>query len=266
MRIVRCASLAVVCLGAIITSQGQAPPAPTVDRVGFPQDYASWQKLYVFDRPDTRQVRTIYANEKALEANSDNQFNYPYGSVLVMETWRALQTPAAPTLDAEGRYQKDPAAAPTLFVMRKERGFGEAYGPNRNGEWEYMSYRPDGSVATAPQNTASCAICHLQAGQSKDYVMRAGLKFSGASGAVPDAVIQNYRFIPGELRVKAGSVVTFYNDDVTEHTITDIAPNGGDTGRIRAGASVGIKFDTPMEFEFRCTIHPAMRGKVIVEP
>ena len=35
-------------------------------------------------------------------------------------------------------------------VMRREKGFGEAYGKNRTAEWEFAGYRPDGSYTTSP--------------------------------------------------------------------------------------------------------------------
>jgi hypothetical protein len=73
--------------------------------------------------------------------------------------------------------------------MRKEKGFGVDYGPNRNGEWEYVAYHPDGTYQTMPQNSFSCAICHLQAGQGKDWVFRAALHFDNANGAVPTGII-----------------------------------------------------------------------------
>lgn len=253
-----------------VGSLGQAPTppaAPTEDRIGFPTDYQNrLNVLYVFDRPDNKQVRTVYANDAASSVKFGQQFNYPYGSILVMETWRALQDANGnPIPDESGRFQKDPRAVPTLFVMRKERGFGEAYEQNRTGEWEYVAYRLDGTHQTAPRNSANCAICHKQAGQGKDWVFRAALHFNQGSGAVPDAVIKNYRFVPGSLRVKAGSVVTFYNDDVIEHTITDDFEGGADTGRLRGGSSVAFQFSVPGEFKFHCAIHPAMHGTVVVE-
>jgi plastocyanin len=246
----------------------QTPPAPTTDRVGFPSGYdTNMELLYVFDRPDNRQVRTIYGNHVAAGVRNGNQANYPYGSVLVMETWRALQDrDGNPILNDSGRFQKDPAAAPTLFVMRKEAGFGVAYGPNRTGEWEYVAYRLDGTHQTTPQNSFSCAICHTQAGGGKDWVFRNSLRFNnGGQGPVPDYVIKNYKYVPGTLRVKAGSFVTFYNDDVTDHTITDDVAGGGDTGRMRGGSSRTVRLTVPGEFNFHCTIHPTMRGKIIVE-
>src|SRR5215467_6503410 len=114
------------------TSIGQNPPAPTIDRVGFPTNYQNWNLLYVFDRPDNRSVRTIYGNDIAASATFSSQANYPYGSIVVMETWRALQdTSGIPILDKNGRFQKDQAATPTIFVMRKGRGFGVDYQQNR---------------------------------------------------------------------------------------------------------------------------------------
>src|SRR5947208_2227176 len=141
-----------------------------------------------------------------------------------METWASLKDSAGnPILNVRGRFQKDPNATPTLFVMRKEKGFGVDYGPNRNGEWEYVAYRPDGSYQTTPQNSFSCAVCHLQANNPKDYVFRAGLHFFGASGGAPSIVFRDYQFVPNVLHVKMGSTITLYNDDVIAHTIVDDA-------------------------------------------
>ena len=50
-----------------------------------------------------------------------------FGAVLVME-WR--------------KDNKDGDIV-RLDVMRKERGYGAAYGADKNGDWEYASYSPD---------------------------------------------------------------------------------------------------------------------------
>ena len=39
-----------------------------------------------------------------------------------------------------------------IDVMRKAAGFGEAYGASRSGEWEYVSYAPDGSALTPAES------------------------------------------------------------------------------------------------------------------
>jgi hypothetical protein len=105
-----------VCAMALVLplAWSQNPPAPTVDRVGFPTDYTkNMTVLYIYDRPDNKQVRTVYANSPVFSMDANNQDAYPYGSILVMETWRSLQDSAGnPILDTRGRFQKDPSATP----------------------------------------------------------------------------------------------------------------------------------------------------------
>ena len=59
-------------VGVAKVTQSQQPPpgpAPQVDRVGFPENYqADFQQYYVYDRPDNKQVRIIYANDRAADS------------------------------------------------------------------------------------------------------------------------------------------------------------------------------------------------------
>src|SRR6266542_5144847 len=176
-------------------------PAPQEERVGFPAGYGeTFRLLVVFDRPDNKQVRALCANELAAGIAPGKDF--PYGSVLVMETWRARQDASGqPIVDANGRYIRQTLTG--VFVMRKEKGFGTAYGPDRSGEWEYVAYRPDGSTLTAPSHTNPCASCHLrQAGDSNDYVFRMQVYFGWPDALIPQALGPNevnifvYSFFP----------------------------------------------------------------------
>jgi plastocyanin len=244
----------------------QNPPAPTIDRVGFPTGYEDWPVLYIYDRPDNRSVRTIFANSTAFAVKDGEQSNYPYGSILVMQTWACHRdSTGACILDENGRFQKDPNVTPTLFVMRKERGFGEAYGPNRTGEWEYVAYRPDGTYQTRPEGSFSCAICHTEAQKNNDFTYRTNLRIHNGSGAVPHMVMTSYRYLPNTLRIKRDTTVTIVDEDAPAHTVTDDVAGGMDTGRMRYGNSISIRFTEPGEFNFPCSIHPSMRGKIIVE-
>jgi len=138
-------------------------PAPTIDRIGFPTDYQnSFLKLYTFDNFQNRQIRVIWANPTAASVTPDTVINFPYGSIIVMDTYGVLEDASGePILDANGRFQPAAGAIPTVFVMRKEKGFGADYGLIRNGEWEYVAYRRDGTYSTPPSGTGSCAACHL---------------------------------------------------------------------------------------------------------
>lgn len=245
----------------IVTGQDQPRlPAPSEDRVGFPEGYQEeFTLLFTVDRPDNNSVRPIYGNAAAASAEPGG--DYPYGSVLVMESFRALlDENENPVLDENGRFQRGELSG--IFVQRKERGFGEAYQEVRSGEWEYVAYRPDGTHLVPPENTGNCAQCHLQQAEAaRDFVFRAGLGFSQASGAVPNGIIEQYTFVPGNLEVEAGSTVTWYNDDEVFHTISGA---NFDSGIMPYGASFSLRFDEPGEFPFACSIHPAMTGTVVV--
>jgi plastocyanin len=257
-------------LGVAVALVGQAPkdpPAPTVDRVLFPTGYQNWKVLYKFDRPDNKSVRTIYGNDLAAAMGTNTQQEYFYGAVIVMETQRALQDKNGVPILANGRFQKDPTAAPTVFVMRKGLGLGDDYGPNKNGDWAYSAYHTDGTFQTAPEKSFSCAICHLQAGQWRDWVFRNTLYFSHASGAVPNGTIQNYTFVPGAIHGQPGSTITIYNDDVIQHTVVADAAGGTDSGLLNPGASTSITVpaDASGEINYHCRLHANMHVKVVVD-
>ena len=102
------------------------------------------------------------------------QLPYPYGSILVMETASLVKDAAGqPVKGADGALKKDQVLG--LHVMRREKDFGVAYGPNRTGEWEYVEYRGDESYITPPQKSANCAACHVKAGAEKDFVFKGRL-------------------------------------------------------------------------------------------
>ncbi|MFN0072924.1 MAG: cytochrome P460 family protein [Chloroflexota bacterium] len=264
-------------LHAPTTSAQTAPskPAPSEDRVGFPDGYESWPLLYVFDRPDNKSVRLVYGNTQAASANPSAPPNevFAYGSILVMESWRArVDANGAVELDHNGRFQKGVLTG--IFVERKEPGFGEAYQVARAGEWEWVAYRPDRTYLNAPAQTTACAVCHQDAGATRDWVMRANLYFSGLSGAVPTMVdsvatsgripIQSYTFLPPSAIVPTGTTVTWGNDDPIAHTVT-WADRAVDSGRMGPGSTFSYTFSQPGTYEYFCALHQNMKGTVIVQ-
>src|SRR5262249_25413455 len=146
-------SAAALMSGRIVPTVGHTQselPAPTEDHVGFPTDYRdTYQLFYVFDNYQNRQIRAVYANPTAASVQPGHAFNFPYGSILLFESYTVQQDDKGePLLDENGRFI--PNELTTLFVMRKEKGFGEDYQFLRNGEWEYVAYRPNGTYATPP--------------------------------------------------------------------------------------------------------------------
>jgi plastocyanin len=75
--------------------------------------------------------------------------------------------------------------------------------------------------------------------------------------------IRDFAYHPGTLTVAKGSQVTFSNSDGVAHTATD--KGAFDTGRIKPGKSVTVRFTQKGTFHYICTIHPDMHGKIVVK-
>lgn len=156
---------------------GPDKPAPTVDRVGFPEEYATrFTVLRTFDRGE-RQVVTVYGNAEAARVKGMSDLPFPDGAILVMETADAVRDPdGSRRKGPEGRVEKEKVVG--LHVMRRGPDFGAAYGTNRAGPWEFVEYRPDGTYLTPPVKSAACAECHVKAGPGRDFVYRGPLPAS----------------------------------------------------------------------------------------
>lgn len=74
--------------------------------------------------------------------------------------------------------------------------------------------------------------------------------------------IQNFAFSPVVLTVKKGTTVTWTNSDSTPHQIKSATFN---SSQLSKGQSFSFTFDTAGSFNYICSIHPSMTGKIIVE-
>jgi plastocyanin len=71
-------------------------------------------------------------------------------------------------------------------------------------------------------------------------------------------------FSPNPIQIQAGSTVTWTNSTSLTHTATSDT-GAWDTGNIASGGtSASITFNQPGTFSYHCTIHPTMRGSIIV--
>ncbi|WP_369394462.1 cupredoxin family copper-binding protein [Streptomyces sp. CG1] len=81
-----------------------------------------------------------------------------------------------------------------------------------------------------------------------------------------DAVtIKNFAFSPTTLTVKAGTTVTWTNQDTDAHTVTS-AGSGGPlhSPALATHATYSYRFTKPGTYSYLCTIHPFMTAKVEV--
>lgn len=77
--------------------------------------------------------------------------------------------------------------------------------------------------------------------------------------------IKNAIFNPTPLIVKAGTVVTWVNNDEVPHMIVSNSGNLLNSGRLDPGESFSFKFMVSGVYAYHCNIHPTMKGVVIVE-
>lgn len=85
-----------------------------------------------------------------------------------------------------------------------------------------------------------------------------------ASGSIN---IRNMMFTPSQITVAKGGTVTWTNNDTTTHTVVDDLSNvgGPDSGNIPPGGTYSFTFNKTGSFQYHCTIHPSMRGTIVVK-
>jgi plastocyanin len=89
---------------------------------------------------------------------------------------------------------------------------------------------------------------------------------TSTTAAAPNTItIDNFAFAPKSMTVSPGATVTVKNNDSTAHTLT--ANNKSfDTGGINAGGSKTFTAPTkPGTYAYICTIHPFMKGTLVVK-
>ena len=77
--------------------------------------------------------------------------------------------------------------------------------------------------------------------------------------------IAGFAFAPASLTVKAGTTVTWVNDDAPAHTVTADDGSFG-SPNLAHGATFSQRFGTAGSYAYHCAIHPSMVGTVVVTP
>jgi plastocyanin len=89
----------------------------------------------------------------------------------------------------------------------------------------------------------------------------------GGLNAAPAPVtvhITNFVFTPADLKVPAGTTVTWVNDDDIPHTIVADDKTAFRSKVLDTGDSFSFTFKAPGAYGYFCSIHPHMTGRVTV--
>lgn len=79
-------------------------------------------------------------------------------------------------------------------------------------------------------------------------------------------IIKNYTFNPTDVTIKKGSKVTWTNEDPVAHTVdSEVEEEKFESKPFNQGETFSHTFNKVGNFNYYCSIHPQMRGKVIVQ-
>jgi plastocyanin len=89
---------------------------------------------------------------------------------------------------------------------------------------------------------------------------------TAATSRAPVVVkIDNFTFAPAALTVPVGTTVTWLNDDDIPHTVAD-KDRHFRSKPLDTEDSFTYTFSTPGSFEYFCSLHPHMTGRIVVQP
>jgi plastocyanin len=134
--------------------------------------------------------------------------------------------------------------------------------------------------AQSTESASSNTNIAPQASSSPSSVESSKNLSSSTTASSSDSVVKNVTIVgikkdksfdPNPIEIKAGDSVTWTNDDNEVHTVTSgsqDASNVGkefDSGTLASGQSFTHKFDKPGTYEYFCSFHESMTGKVLVK-
>jgi plastocyanin len=76
--------------------------------------------------------------------------------------------------------------------------------------------------------------------------------------------IDNFTFTPAEAEVAVGTTVVWTNGDDIPHTVVD-ADHKYKSSALDTGDTFSHTFTEPGTYEYFCSLHPHMTGKIIVK-
>ena len=105
--------------------------------------------------------------------------------------------------------------------------------------------------------------CSLYGAPSKNSPASTPTQAPATSQTQSNAItIKNFAFSPTTLVVKKGAAVTWTNNDSAPHQIKSATFN---SDILNKGGKFSFTFSEMGSFDYMCSIHPSMTGKIIVE-
>lgn len=89
--------------------------------------------------------------------------------------------------------------------------------------------------------------------------------FSALAQNVTEVRIENYKYFPAEISIKAGDSVRWVNHEKrTSHSVVFPVENGLESDRMFPDESWLRRFDKTGRYDYHCGPHPEMKGSIVV--
>jgi plastocyanin len=151
------------------------------------------------------------------------------------------------------RGSRGPAAA---YEVNGEQYVTLAMGP------EMWAFKLGGTV---PEEQGPPQPGPRRAGRAVNEVMTSTLVTSAERGVGLRYAVDEHAFNPSQIRIPAGTVVSFVNSGALTHTITS-KDASWTTGTLKEAETGYIRFENAGEFTYECEEHPWAMGQVFVDP
>ncbi len=87
----------------------------------------------------------------------------------------------------------------------------------------------------------------------------------GPSGTTHQVTIDNFNFAPATLNVPAGTEITWLNRDDAPHKVASVGGKFPASPVLDTSDHYTYRFTAPGTYDYYCSLHPKMTGKVIVK-
>jgi amicyanin len=86
-----------------------------------------------------------------------------------------------------------------------------------------------------------------------------------STGGAVAVSIKNLAFIPSTVQAKVGQTVTWTDNDAPPHNVIWVSgPKFASSSTLESGSTYSIKVTTPGTIHYFCSIHPFMKGTIVV--
>ncbi len=131
------------------------------------------------------------------------------------------------------------------------------------GIWYYNSSNQQTSIEDSSPNDAKPSDVNVAEDTQEDSTPNSGE--TAQTEMTESVLIKGYSFSPSTITVKAGTKVTWTNEDSVGHTVTSDSGSELDSSLLSKGQTYSHVFEKAGTYSYHCKPHPGMKGKIIVE-